>query len=145
METEYFGNATRAAVQKFQCAVLKVCTGNEASTGYGLVGKMTRVALLGTSVSTPTPTPTAPTVVVPTLTLGMKGVAVKALQDKLISLGYGIASTSGPSETDISYFGAKTKEAVQKFQCEKLKICSGNEATTGYGLAGKMTRAAMGI
>jgi hypothetical protein len=37
-ETEYFGSLTRQAVQRFQCAQNIVCSGNENTTGYGLVG-----------------------------------------------------------------------------------------------------------
>lgn len=41
-ETGFFGNLTRAAVEKFQCAESVVCTGGP---GWGLVGPKTRAAL----------------------------------------------------------------------------------------------------
>lgn len=45
--TGYFGPLTRSAVQKYQCSTLSICSGSEVSTGYGLVGKMTRGKLNG--------------------------------------------------------------------------------------------------
>lgn len=45
-ETTFFGSLTREAVQKFQCAQGIACSGDESSTGYGLVGPNTRMALL---------------------------------------------------------------------------------------------------
>ena len=44
-ETAKFGIATKAAVQRFQCAHGIVCKGTPATTGYGLVGAKTRTAL----------------------------------------------------------------------------------------------------
>ncbi len=44
-DTGYFGALTRAAVRAFQCAQNIVCSGDETSTGYGLVGVRTRGAL----------------------------------------------------------------------------------------------------
>lgn len=45
-ETSKFGTLTRTAVRKFQCAKMDICSGDEYSTGYGMVGAKTRVALL---------------------------------------------------------------------------------------------------
>src|SRR6185503_1444487 len=45
-ETTKFGSLTRAAVRKFQCAQNIVCSGDESSTGYGLVNDRTYQALL---------------------------------------------------------------------------------------------------
>lgn len=44
-ETSYFGQLTREAVRKYQCAKAIVCAGNESTTGYGRVGPMTRASL----------------------------------------------------------------------------------------------------
>ncbi len=44
-ETELFGQLTREAVRRFQCAKLLICEGTETTTGYGRVGPMTRAAL----------------------------------------------------------------------------------------------------
>lgn len=45
-ESEYFGRTTEAAVKKFQCSVMSICSGNMLTTGYGFVGAKTRAALL---------------------------------------------------------------------------------------------------
>jgi hypothetical protein len=52
-ETIKFGAFTRAAVRKFQCAQNIVCSGDEYSTGYGLVGKQTRTALIAIAGTAP--------------------------------------------------------------------------------------------
>jgi len=44
-ETEYFGSLTRAAVKKFQAKYGLASSGDENSTGYGLVGPKTRAKL----------------------------------------------------------------------------------------------------
>lgn len=43
--TGYFGNLTRAAVRKFQCREMSVCSGSEATSGYGAVGPRTRAKI----------------------------------------------------------------------------------------------------
>lgn len=45
--TGYFGPITRSAVRKYQCDTGIVCSGNENSTGYGVVGRLTRAKLGG--------------------------------------------------------------------------------------------------
>ena len=40
-----FGPATRASLQRFQCAKLQVCAGTPETTGYGATGPRTRAAL----------------------------------------------------------------------------------------------------
>lgn len=44
--TNYFGPLTRAALRKFQCDQGVVCSGNEYSTGFGVLGPKTRNLLL---------------------------------------------------------------------------------------------------
>lgn len=44
-ETDKFGNLTRKAVRNFQCTRNIVCTGDEFSSSYGVVGLRTREAL----------------------------------------------------------------------------------------------------
>lgn len=67
-ETNYFGPATRKAVQKFQCKYKIICSGTPAATGYGNLGPKTRAKIqeifkiTGTSVpvntnAVPTTTP----------------------------------------------------------------------------------------
>ena len=71
------------------------------------------------------------------LSLGMSGSDVTALQNALISGGYLAAGKNS------GYFGALTQAAVEKFQCDKNIICSG-DAVAGYGIAGPKTQAALG-
>lgn len=62
-ETQKFGSLTRAAVRKFQCETMNICSGDEYSTGYGYVGVKTRAALLGEptrEIPPPAPTPSPP-------------------------------------------------------------------------------------
>ena len=44
-ETEYFGPMTRSAIQKFQVKYGIVSSGDEQTTGYGLIGPKTRTKL----------------------------------------------------------------------------------------------------
>jgi uncharacterized membrane protein YgcG len=46
LDTGFFGNLTRTALQRFQCKTILVCSGNEVSTGYGVAGPKTRAAIL---------------------------------------------------------------------------------------------------
>lgn len=78
-----------------------------------------------------------PIVLSRTLSFGMKGVDVSLLQAYLTATGYlEVGNITG-------YFGNLTRAAVKKYQCVNLSICSGNESTTGYGIVGRMTRAAL--
>ena len=43
--TGTFGPLTQKAVKKFQCEKMSLCSGNETTTGYGVVGKRTREML----------------------------------------------------------------------------------------------------
>jgi hypothetical protein len=56
-ETTKFGALTYAALKKFQCAQGIVCSGDEATTGYGYLNAPTRTALLATTTA---PAPTVP-------------------------------------------------------------------------------------
>jgi len=62
-ETTKFGALTRVAVRSFQCAQNIICSGDEYTTAYGLVGPRTRDALLrvaqGGAGSVPAPLVTA--------------------------------------------------------------------------------------
>ena len=52
-ETNHFGSLTREAVKKFQCQHNIVCSGNEQTTGHGLLGPKTREKLNELSATTP--------------------------------------------------------------------------------------------
>ncbi len=88
------------------------------------------------------PTPTVPaltpaTLLTRTLSHGMRGTDVIVLQQFLFSHGLFL------SQNITGYFGNITRAAVQTYQCQKLSLCSGSELTTGYGLVGPRTRAAI--
>lgn len=78
------------------------------------------------------------------LVSGVTDPQVRDLQRLLNDIGYRLSS-SGPGspgkETD--FFGAKTRAAVQKFQCENDIVCSGGRYSTGYGLVDQKTRQAL--
>ncbi len=67
-----------------------------------------------------------------TMTQGMSGADVKALQTQLKTKGYLSASATG-------YFGPATLAAVKKFQCATNIVCSG----AAYGIAGPKTQAGL--
>ena len=71
------------------------------------------------------------------LSFGSRGEDVISLQRTLIARGF-LASGN-----DTGYFGPLTKAAVQGFQRQSGIVSTGNEDTTGYGLVGPKTRAAL--
>lgn len=72
-----------------------------------------------------------------TLARGATGTDVSALQKFLISQGL------LTSDSATGFFGPMTESAVQKFQASHNVVSSGTPATTGYGLVGAKTRAAI--
>ncbi len=70
-----------------------------------------------------------------TLSVGTQGADVVTLQQFLISKGY-LSQDTMP----LGYFGSSTREAVKKFQCATMQLCTGDESTTGYGMVGQKTR-----
>ncbi|MEK7095998.1 MAG: fibronectin type III domain-containing protein, partial [Patescibacteria group bacterium] len=58
-DTGLYGPLTRQAVQKYQCDHNIVCSGNEFSTGYGVVGQQTLAKLNTTSTTTTPPAPSS--------------------------------------------------------------------------------------
>ncbi|KKW19721.1 MAG: hypothetical protein UY63_C0007G0005 [Parcubacteria group bacterium GW2011_GWA2_51_10] len=71
------------------------------------------------------------------LMLGAQGSLVIALQRQLIRLGFLEAGY------DTGYFGSLTQGAVRAFQRERGIVNGGNERSTGYGLVGVKTSAAL--
>lgn len=152
-ETTYFGTATYAALKKFQCANLSVCSGTPATTGYGATGPKTRNALNALDVNgpaspsplpLPSPASTSTASVTSWLYLGVTDPQVITLQKLLNADGYLVAN-SGPGSpgNEVDYFGSLTDAALRRFQCYKLDVCSGTPATSGYGATGPKTRAAL--
>lgn len=78
------------------------------------------------------------------LSLGWIDPQVLILQQLLNQIGYTLAS-SGPGSpgNETTKFGALTYAALKKFQCAQGIACTGDEATTGYGLLNAPTRAAL--
>ncbi|PIR70448.1 MAG: hypothetical protein COU46_01395 [Candidatus Niyogibacteria bacterium CG10_big_fil_rev_8_21_14_0_10_42_19] len=145
-ETEYFGSLTREALKKFQKKYNIISTGDENTTGYGLLGPKTRAKLAEVFAKT---MPTAPEAAKPSsvasivspvfntvLRYGITSNEVKRLQELLAS-----DSEVYPEGIISGWFGQLTRKAVQKFQCKYDIVCFGDENTTGYGLLGPKTRA----
>ncbi len=79
-----------------------------------------------------------------TLRTGMSDQQVKTLQQTLNAAGYAVAASGpGSSGSETERFGALTRAAVRKFQCDKGIVCQGDEDSTGYGLVGRRTRSAL--
>ena len=72
-----------------------------------------------------------------TMQIGGSGTAVVALQNFLISKGL-LAQGSATG-----YFGTLTQAAVEQFQRQQGIVSSGTAATTGFGVVGARTRAAI--
>ena len=68
------------------------------------------------------------------LYLGLSGNDVTELQRFLKETG----DFTYPELT--GYFGPATEQAVQRFQCREMKICSGSPESNGYGVVGPQTR-----
>jgi len=78
------------------------------------------------------------------LVLGTISPEVKALQVLLNGHGYMLASDGpGSPGQETTKFGALTRNALRKFQCEKMQVCTGDEGTSGYGMVGSATRNAL--
>lgn len=78
------------------------------------------------------------------LVLGDQNAEVKLLQQLLNEAGYTIAETGpGSPGKETDYFGSLTLVALHKFQCDHDVACDGTPETTGYGLVGPKTRAAL--
>ncbi len=146
----YFDITTQQALRAWQKSRGIVSSGTPATTGYGITGPKTRAAIArcasAISIVAPTPSPLpivgttpAPSNItsgaVRTLTFGMRGDDVMALQQSLTTLGF-LASGNASG-----YFGSLTLAAVQSFQRSKTIVSSGSPSTTGYGSVGPKTRA----
>jgi hypothetical protein len=78
------------------------------------------------------------------LKLGVVNKQVVALQKLLNTAGFTVAlSGAGSPGFETQKFGTATRQAVQRFQCAQNIVCKGSESTTGYGLVGAKTRAAL--
>jgi chitodextrinase len=87
--------------------------------------------------TSPSVAPTAHNNFTTALYYGLRSSGVQALQTFLTQQGY------LSSLYDTGFYGNLTVGAVQKFQCAQNIICSGSAFTTGWGLVGPRTRAAL--
>lgn len=126
-ETPMFGNLTRAAVRRFQCARGIVCSGDEYTSGFGLVNAATRAALVSGEASAPAVPATF--ALSRDLESGMQGEDVSYLQSFLQKQGLYSGAISGS-------FDAETRAAAIGFQKR-------HGITPQLGYVGPKTRAAM--
>ncbi len=162
-ETKYFGRKTFQALKQFQEKYkeeILIPVGLKSATGFfgpstrlfansnlfkkqpiG-VSKIQKEALIISKKDIDKTYSNSSFIFTKTLRLGMENDDIKKMQQllnldadtKLIENGVG----SRGNET--KYFGALTKDAVQRFQAKYNIVSSGDERTTGYGLVGPKTR-----
>jgi len=123
--TTFFGKITLGAVIEYQKR-------NKIEPALGFVGPLTRAHMAGSSAPLPLRSVKFPR----NLYRGISGDDVKLLQEMLQRLGF-----FPQTQSATGYFGAITEEAVRKFQCSRMGICSGSPEENGYGLVGPRTRA----
>ncbi len=129
--TGKYDDSTVKAVQNFQCKYLNICSGTPNTTGYGLVGPITRAKINEIFWAK-----TAILSINRNLYFGLKHQEVTSLQQYLSQ-----DKTIYPEAMVTGYFGSLTQKAVQRFQCKYNIVCSGTPNTTGYGFVGPKTRA----
>ena len=81
----YFGRLTRDNVRRFQCEKMSICSGDEASTGYGVVGRKTRAAIANACGTETTPPPNNPPPTSPTCTMKATPSTISPGQSSLLS------------------------------------------------------------
>lgn len=133
-ETDYFGPLTQEALQKFQETFADEIGAHEPGvldepTQRVLAQK--KQATLGSS---------ALPVFMNPISLGVSGNDVRALQQLLNKLGFGVASTGpGSPGNETNYFGSLTRAAVIRLQLQYGIIPSADVSVAG--LVGPQTRA----
>jgi len=70
---------------------------------------------------------------------GLRDPQVQVLQQFLIQKRY------LTEDAMTGYFGPRTFEATKQYQCYHATVCSGDEASTGWGVVGPKTRASINI
>lgn len=131
-------------MDSFGCWGNVVKTANQSSLPGMVLGTSTQ-ATSGAAPVSPAPAPAITAIPsVMSLSLGMTNSSILALQQMLNKLGFAVAASgAGSLGQETTRFGSLTRDAVRRFQCAKLSICSGNESTTGYGMVDDRTYQAL--
>ena len=81
------------------------------------------------------------------ITRGTSGEDVRRLQQALNSFAVSRISSSGTGSpgNESTFFGSLTEDAVRRFQCNFMALCSGSPTTNGYGFVGPQTRAMLDV
>lgn len=147
--TGRFNITTENAVKAFQRREGIVSSGTARTTGYGVVGPQTRAAIArikasrGTPATTPAITPTTPGgyTFTRTLRIGTRGEDVRQLQIFLNTNGFTVSATgAGSRGLETTYYGAKTAQAVTRFQeAYRAEILTPSRLTRGTGTFGPST------
>ncbi|MDP2691517.1 MAG: hypothetical protein Q8O95_03900, partial [bacterium] len=145
--------ADQHVVNDVHCALL----------GYEIPSSPSSSSSTSTTPSTPS-TPTTPLSYTFTqwLTIGKRSEDVRQLQIWLNNYSpsnssgqvhpyqvapSGLDSTGSPQAgspgLETTYFGPATESALRRLQCDRLSVCSGTPATTGYGATGPRTRSVL--
>lgn len=70
---------------------------------------------------------------------------VMLVQQRLNRLGFTVSiEGAGSLGNETTYYGPRTTEAIQRFQCRYNIICTGTPDSTGYGNFGPLTREKLG-
>lgn len=103
-----------------------------------------RNSVVAASTASNASTPTESGALTMDMSLGTIHPQVRTLQQLLNSGGFRITEDGpGSPGNETTTYGALTRAAVQKFQCAQNIICSGDGWSTGYGVFGPRTRAAL--
>lgn len=147
-ETDFFGPGTRAAVTKFQEKYAQeILAPLGLARGTGVWGPATirkANALFGSSVPTPPVLP-ANASLTRNLFPGLRDPEVMTLQQILNRDPDTRVATTGPGSSgqESDFYGSLTTDAVQRYQRKYTIVISGTPETTGYGVVGPRTRAAL--
>ena len=149
-ESDYFGLLTEAALKRFQCKRMNVCSGSHTSTGYGAVGPRTRRVLAesiiaGEEVVVPeriitTIVPSLPTQLTILSLIGPFSIGIRSAQVTILQTLLAKDQSIYPEGLVTGFYGSLTVRAVQRFQERYGIATSGTPETTGYGVAGPKTR-----
>ncbi len=130
--TNYYGNQTKLAVQRYQCRTLNICSGLPHTNGYGLAGPGTRKQMCtiqttstNTFTSTTPQTPNNPTKTITTIYTNPTINTSSTSNNKSSSRGNSSSSTSSSSRGSSSSSDASTTN-----QATQLQSCTATDNST---------------